>query len=357
MTVATSLVVANDASPQIAEEAVRQAMQRAGLSHANAVLLFLTTDFARHAREAVLAASRVAGCLQIAGGTAAGLATERSWVFDRPAAAALVLGGDYALLPPTGDNDETLFSFAGTSNLPGCWHSGPSRFGGLYTDAMFKDSLPTWQHGRITADAHTSLRMEGIDLRLGVSSGTRLLGDCHTVDQVNGYDLQRVGGQRAVDCLLRVLPAEFRRQEQLPLHLLSIAVVDGDDSPAPPRLIPLLTANGDGSLTIGDPLPTNARIVWGIRQPVSAEADMRQVLDHLVTSGPPPSFGLFVSCIGRGPYFYGAEERDWQAIKGRLPGMPFLGVYGSGQIAPVGGGNRLMQNAVVAALCSTRKDH
>lgn len=357
MTIATALAVANDASPQLAEEAVRQALFCAGLSHANGVLLFLTTDFARHAREAVLAASRAAGCLQVAGGIAAGLATEERWVFDRPAAAALVLGGDCALRPSNDDDVAPLFSLAGTSNLPPPWHLGQARFGSLYADPMFKDSLPVWQQGRTVPDGHVSLHLQGTDLRLGVSTGTRLLGVPKPVDVVSGYDLERVAGQRAIDTLRRELPAEFHDLEQLPLHILSLAVFTAPaEQTQAPRLVPLLAANADGSLTIGERLSPGSLIAWGIRQPVGAEADMRQMLDGLVTEGAAPDFGLYVSCIGRGPYFYGAEERDWLAIKDRLPGMPFLGIYGSGQIAPLAGENRLLQNTVVAALGTIGKD-
>jgi len=57
------------------------------------------------------------------------------------------------------------------------------------------------------------------------------------------------------------------------------------------------------------------------------------------------------SCIGRGPYFYGGEDRDLQALTSRFPGLPVLGLYGSNQIAPLNGG-RLLHNGVVTALFS-----
>jgi hypothetical protein len=50
-----------------------------------------------------------------------------------------------------------------------------------------------------------------------------------------------------------------------------------------------------------------------------------------------PDFALMFSCIGRGPLFYGNDDRDLLAFRERFPGVPLLGAYGSGQIAPVGG--------------------
>ena len=60
MPLATALVTANDPHPQLAEEAVRQAQARAGLTQATGVLLFLTPEFSRHAQPAVTAAARAA---------------------------------------------------------------------------------------------------------------------------------------------------------------------------------------------------------------------------------------------------------------------------------------------------------
>ena len=59
-----------------------------------------------------------------------------------------------------------------------------------------------------------------------------------------------------------------------------------------------------------------------------------------------PAFALMFSCIGRGPFFYGGEDRDLLALRERFPDLPILGVYGSGQLAPT----QQLHNAVVTAL-------
>ena len=51
--------------------------------------------------------------------------------------------------------------------------------------------------------------------------------------------------------------------------------------------------------------------------------------------------------------FYGDDDRDLLAFREICPGVPLLGAYGSGQIAPVGNGNRLFQNTVVTLLCES----
>ena len=89
-------------------------------------------------------------------------------------------------------------------------------------------------------------------------------------------------------------------------------------------------------------------------QPLAAEQDMRQSLAAAVDPEKMPDFALMFSCLGRGPYFHDGDDREVDCLRERFPGLPLIGCYGTGQIAPSpAGGNRLLQNAVVTALIST----
>jgi small ligand-binding sensory domain FIST len=63
-----------------------------------------------------------------------------------------------------------------------------------------------------------------------------------------------------------------------------------------------------------------------------------------------PCFGLMFPCMGRGPMFYGGEDRDQKILAERYPGLPFIGFYGNGEIAHFDGANRLLQYSTVLAL-------
>ena len=90
------------------------------------------------------------------------------------------------------------------------------------------------------------------------------------------------------------------------------------------------------------------------------KADMRQTINRLAEKAPKPSCALMFSCIGRGPYFYGGEDRARNALCERFPGLPVLGTYGTGQIAPTFSeerpGNNELQNVVVTALISKTQE-
>ena len=338
-------------APELASRAVRQALDAAGLERAAAVILFLSRDFSRQAAPAILAAARAASCLQVFGGTASGLFTERGWLLDQPGAAALVLEeADPAPEAP-------IVSFSGQTTLPFAWHAGAARLGLLDTDAA------AWSHGHLAADRCAEIRLPG-QARIAVSPGLRLLGPAIRIDATRGYDICRSAGQTALASLQRSLPGELR--DHIPLH--QIVALHGLDQPG----IPILAANADGSLSLAEALAAGDTITWAMRQPLAAEQDMRQALRAaaMAAKADPatiettaglggdtqkegifrPDCGLMFSCIGRGPLFYGDDDRDLLAFRQQFPGTPLLGAYGSGQIAPAGTQNRLFHNSVITLL-------
>lgn len=333
MTAASSLVTGPHPLPELAAEAVRQALDRAGLERANSVLLFLTRDFARHAQPAVLAAARVAGTLEIAGCTAYGLLTEHGWHLDQPGAAALVMAHE---VTSSTTANAPLLSFSGHRILPYTWQSDVPRAGLLNADAA------AWSHARLASDGCASIGLPGWQARLACSPGLRLLGEPLTVDDASGYDLRRLGGLAARDSLQRSLPAELRADP--PLH--QIVVVRQPDAPA----ISILAPGIDNALTLAEPLEAGERVRWAIRQPLASEQDMRHSLNVAVDPEKMPEFAVMFSCLGRGPLFYGGDDRDLQVFREQYPNVPLIGAYGSGQITPVGADNRLFQNAVVTLL-------
>jgi hypothetical protein len=332
LSVATALVAGQRPEAELAQAAVQAALGAAGLERADNVILFLTHDFSRNPQPAVLAAARAAGCLTVSGGTASGLFTERGWRLDQPTAAALV----YSTPAGNAPAESPLLSFSGHGRLPFDWQDGPARVGLLDTDAA------TWAHGRTADNGCAEFCLPGLNARLVRSSGLRQLGEPLPVEQCAGYELRRVGGHSAVDSLRRALPADLR--ERPPLH--QIAALRQGDAPG----IALLSANADGSLTLAENLNEGETITWAIRQPLGAEQEMREVLTSTVNPKKRPNFALMFSCIGRGPLFYGNDDRDLVAFRDTFPDTPLLGAYGTGQIAPLAGHNRLFHNTALTLL-------
>lgn len=332
MKVASALVSGLHPDAALAEKAVRCALEKAGLERANNVILFLTRDFVRHAQPAVLAAARAAGCLQVCGTTASGLFTEDGWLLEQSGAAALVFEATPA---PPHDGSPTL-SFTGHGTLPFEWQALPQRAGLLEANAA------TWSHGRISPNACAETRLPGMAATLLRSAGLLRLSPGLSLDFAQGYDLRRIDGMGAADSLRQHLPAELR--EHPPVHRLVVLRHSGESA------IPVLSLNADGSLTIGEALAEGETLCWALRHPDHSAQEMQQLLDAAVNPLAKPDFALMFSCIGRGPLFYGDDDRDLLAFRQACPQTPLLGAYASGQIAPSSQRNRLFHNSAVTLL-------
>jgi small ligand-binding sensory domain FIST len=358
MTIATGLAIGHTATPDLAAQAVLQAMERADLSIANSVLLFLTSEFAQDPQPALLAASKAANCMQVIGCSAAGIFTEQEWVLDSPAAAAMVFGGEVSLLPASAPQpDDLLLSLAAPSAIDTNWLAAPgSRFGGVSGDATGQGPFKVWCGGKVSPSGRCETQIKGVRGGVEVSQGIRALCPPLEITQASGYDVISLGSQPALNVLARELPLESRELERIPLHLLMAGVVFGEPSTAVAegrfRLAPIIATNTDDrSVTLSVRLEPGERMFWAVRQPLAAERDMRLTIDRLQSRmDAAPAFGLMFPCMGRGPYFYGGIDRDLELVKQRYPGMPLIGFYGNGEIGRLNGTNQLFQYAAVLGL-------
>ncbi|MGB0127517.1 MAG: FIST C-terminal domain-containing protein [Rhodocyclaceae bacterium] len=353
---ATALASADKPSPEVVADTVEEAMARAGVSIAQSVLLFLSADFVRIAPQAVHAASRAAQCLQVAGCTAHGVFTETDWVMDRPAVGVMVFGDGISLGGDRKDNAPRL-SLALPRTVAKAWLDDPIPHCGLIsTGIVGQDEGRIWGNGKVLAEQRFDASFHGVRGACGVSTGFRALGSAMEITAADGYELQRLDGAPALATLLRELPLELREEPRLPHHLLAAAVLSGDEETAIEQgrftPVPIIAANlEEQSVTLAAQLAPATRICWCVRQPLAAECHTRHaLLDAEARLGTTPDFALMFSCIGRGPYFFGGRDRDLELIREGFPGLPIIGAYGSGQIAPLPPANHLIHNSAVIAL-------
>lgn len=359
MQIATGLATHPSASEELAYQAVSAAMEKAGLSIASSVLLFLTPEFARDPQPALRAAARAASCTQIIGCSAAGIFTEEDWVLDAPAAAAMVFGGGIGLEPAhEAQAQDLLLTLAAPNAMHTEWLDKPGRrFGGISGDATGQGPFGVWQGGKVAQLGRCEAGIRGTRGVVGVSQGIRPLSQKpFEITRSNDFDVQLLAGQPALNVLLRELPLELRDQQTLPLHLVMAGITHGDPSTAIAegryRSAPIIAVDPQhGSVTLSVRPAPGEQLFWAMRQPLAAENDMRLTMENLQRElQGVPDFGLCFPCMGRGPFFYGGVDRDLQLLQRKFPGMPLIGFYGNGELAPFNGSNQLFQYAAVLGL-------
>jgi len=352
MKVATGLAIGTEADPNLAAQAVLQAMQALDITIASSVLLIITSEFASDPLPAIKAAAKAASCVQVMGCSAPGIFTDQDWVLDAPAVAAMVFSGDISLqaianpLP-----DQLLLALTAPNAINTNWLSAPGmRFGGVSGDALGQGPFSVWQNAKGTVTGQCEAAMTGVRGAVKATHGLRYLTEPQTVTQVDGHNLQSLAGKPALKSLVNVCMSH----ESLPVHLLmavyadSLEILEDGDY----HLSTLLYGNeGEGSVTLSKRLQVGQHMRWAMRDVDAAQADLKETAQQLSRQLQSiPDFGLLFSCMGRGPYFYGGVDRDLILLKQQFPNMPLIGFYGNGEIAPIHGVSELLQYSAVLAL-------
>jgi len=357
---ATGLSHGHHALPDHAETAVKRALAKCGRDQANAILLFLTPEYAQNPEPALRAAARAGGCMQVVGCTGAGILTEEEWVLDSPGAAAMVFSGDIHLniSPQTfRDEDRIVFSLCTPAGLTASWLDVPARrFGVVSGDINGHGPFKVWSGARVSDTEQVDAILTGVDGVLGASQGVRALTSPIEVAEVQGNDIKRLGNYPALSVLVQSLPPAVREMERVPLHLIMGGITIGDPETAIRegryRLNHIVAANpNDQSITLSERPARGERIFWAMRDSLVAERDMRQCItrsaDALKTD---PEFAMLFPCMGRGPNFFGNRDRDLDIVRSKFPRLPIIGMYGNGEIGPLDGVNHLFQYSVVLGL-------
>lgn len=342
--------------------AVEQALERAGISNANAILLFLTPHYARDPQPALRAAAKTAGCTQVIGGTGAGILTEQEWLLDSPGACAMVFGGDLRLTP-RGDAlvDDIVLSLCTPEQLSAEWLDVPiTRIGAISGDLGGEGPFKVWSGSRSVESGRAEACIANAGGATGVSQGVRALTSPIEVAEVHGYDVLRLGNYPALNVLVKSLPVGVREMERIPLHLIMGGVTFGDPDTAIRegryRLNHIVAANlKEQSITLAQPLNRGERLFWAMRDTLAAERDMRATIERTYAAlGAEPDFAFLFPCMGRGPHFYGNTDRDLDLLKNRFPQLPIIGMYGNGEIGPLDDSNHLYQYSAVVGLFRAR---
>lgn len=369
MKIASSIVHGNQATPALAAEAVSQAMQKAGISTANSVLLLLSSEFASNPQPAIKAAAKAANCMQVIGCSATGIFTEEDWVLDAPAAAVMVFGGEINMqLAGLNHTSQPLLTLTAPNATNSTWlNDGNQRYGGVSGDAIGQGPFSVWQTAKGDSTGRVEAFFNGVKLVSKASHGLKTLTKPKKIQKTNGYDIELVDNKTPYAALQKAWNAQNKNKTlnkssvresslAIPTHLIMAIYANSAEAINNGEFSQTSLISHDevsGNITLAQPLQAGQFLSWGLRDQAAAEADLLLTTHQLTQAlDSQPDFGLLFSCLGRGPYYDGIDH-DLKVITQQLPNMPLLGFYGNGEIASVGGKNQLLPYSAVLTLFSS----
>lgn len=358
MSVATSIVIGRTANPNLATQAVNQAMQKAHVSQANSVLLLLSSEFANNPQPAIRAAAKAANCTQVFGCSATGIFTEDDWVLDAPAAAAMVFSGDIGIqLVRQNNQQQALLTLTAPNAINSTWlNDGHARYGGVSGDVVGQGPFSVWQNGKGDSSGRVEAFFSGVKQVSQASHGLKILTKAKKIQKINDFDVTQVDHKPPFWALQKAWQTHQKSDEPVPLHLIMVLYADSAEliNKGEYNQTHVISFDeAEGSVTLAQTLTEGQFISWALRDNAAAQADLL-ITTHQLTQAlnTTPDFGLLFSCIGRGP-FYDGIDHDLNLITAQFPAMPLIGFYGNGEIAPIGEKNQLLPYSAVLSLFAT----
>jgi len=210
-----------------------------------------------------------------------------------------------------------------------------------------------WASGKVLDAGRLDLHLPREACRVTTGAGLTPLSALLEITDVKDYDLLRVGHRPALAALVTQALAHLDGGQPFPWHRLLLARADDEPRLALAsgdyELIPVLGVNANRSLIVGGRLLPGDRVFSVLREPEIAKQEFDLKLTTARHAGTPRYILLF-SCAGRGPAFFNGRDADWESVRRHYPGIPLIGFYGNGEIAPAGGRNRVLQYASVCGL-------
>jgi len=94
-----------------------------------------------------------------------------------------------------------------------------------------------------------------------------------------------------------------------------------------------------GAMTVGDYFHRGQTVQFHIRDQVTADGEMRQLLSEVAQLQQEPLAGLLFSCSGRGKQLFDVNDHDAGLIAEHFGDIPLAGFFAAGEIGPVGSQN------------------
>ncbi len=182
-----------------------------------------------------------------------------------------------------------------------------------------------------------------IEVRTVVSQGCRPIGESFVITAAEHQMIQSLGGKPPLAYLQELfeqLPERDRELVNQGLHVGRVINEYRESFSRGDFLIRNVVGvdREKGGIAAADFFRRGQTVQFHVRDAVTADEDLRELLGHLQAEFQPEGALLF-TCNGRGSRLFDTADHDAAAIQTAWPNLPVAGFFAQGELGPVGGKN------------------
>ena len=370
-------------------DAVEQGLAQAGVSHADAALVFFSAEHSARERELVETIRRAAGTDRIAGCSAAGVLTSNGEVEGGRGLAVMVVSSDQLECQPLlfkplrerdGDIGAELAAVAAPTEasgslvtlFPDTYNGQPQRLlESLHDERGFTPVIgagasengaaqATYQlsSAGVTSNAVAGLYLNGsFQSHIEITQGCQPITDPMVITKAERNLIYEIDERPALEVFAGLLKGPLAEDLRRALMVLFVGLPADRliNSVAPGKYLirNIIGIDPDkGILGVAEEVTEGESMIFAMRDGQRARDDLNQMLQRQVNNlgGRKPAFGFYFNCCGRGSSLYGIPGIDSAYIKQALGDFPLIGMFGGYELAPLGRANHLFAYTGVLAL-------
>jgi small ligand-binding sensory domain FIST len=172
-----------------------------------------------------------------------------------------------------------------------------------------------------------------------VSQGCRPIGSPYIVTRAEGTLIYELGGQPALDRVVRTLEHAGAEERTLASRGLQCGIVVDEHKGRFQRGDFLIRGvlgvdRRSGAVAIGDTVAVGSTVQFQVRDAASADEDLHELLAGRHADG-----ALLFTCNARGRHMFDVDDHDATVVSDLLGSPALAGMFCAGEFGPVGGRN------------------
>jgi small ligand-binding sensory domain FIST len=220
--------------------------------------------------------------------------------------------------------------------------------GAAGNDGRHSHTYQIGAHGVTTHGVSGVLLAGPIRHSAGITQACHPLCTPEVITAGEGNRIDEIGGRPAVALLAELLKEQGILQFSAAAGLIFLAIpLDPTDAKLQPghytaRNLTALDLDR-GAVHVAEEIQVGQAVAFAIREPARALRDMQAMVRGVAESwpAPPPVFGLYTNCCGRGHGLYRRANRDASIIGGTFDHLPVAGFFSYAEFCPVDYHNRV----------------